>query len=123
MHKTLSESDNIFQAIHPHLNVRVMVYNPITAFTFYYDRPYEDGRNWVVALEVVLIAGNRTSTQPELDSATRQSRRKSNALCNDKYSYGLDHYISGAKVPKHFHHKATSLDHTDQFFQNTTYRV
>jgi hypothetical protein len=124
MHKTLSESDGIFQAIRRRFNVRGMVYNPITIFTFfYYGRPYEDGRSWVMALEVVLLTGNRTVTQLGLDRATRQSRRKSKAPCNDKYSYVIDHYILETKVPKHFHHKVTSLDHLDQFFQNATYNI
>jgi hypothetical protein len=35
MHKIVSESDDIFQAIRPRLNVRVMVYNPIAVFTFF----------------------------------------------------------------------------------------
>jgi hypothetical protein len=111
MHKIVSESDGIFQAIRPRLNVRVMVYNPITTFIFfYYDKLYEDGQNWVVALEVVLLASNRIVAQPGLDRATRQSKRKSKAPCNDKYSYDLDHYISGVKVSKYFHHKATGLN-------------
>jgi hypothetical protein len=36
MHKTVSKSDGIFQAIRPCLNVRVMVYNSIVAFTFFF---------------------------------------------------------------------------------------
>jgi GAG-pre-integrase domain len=48
----------------------------------------------VVALEVVLLASNRIVAQPGLDRATRQSKRKSKAPCNDKYSYDLDHYMT-----------------------------
>jgi hypothetical protein len=76
MHKTLSESDGIFQAIRPRFNVRGMVQPNHDLHFFYYGRPYEDGRSWVVTLEVVLLAGNRTVTQLGLDRATRQFRRK-----------------------------------------------